>query len=253
MFAYESVMKKAAIEAADAVVTISEPLKKLIISWGADPAKIHVVPNAVDTAHFNPRPPSARLVEKYKLEGKTVIGFIGSLTGYEGLKELVSVVDALIDEGLDIVLMIVGDGREKFKLESLTKSKNIIFPGRIPFAEVEEYYTLFDICPFPRNDFEICRYVPPLKILEAMAMEKAVIASDVAPLLEIIENGKNGLVCKADNVESLKTSILQLYNDVALRKRLGREARKWVKVNRTWDNASQKYMKLYRSFGSDNV
>ena len=126
MFEYESTMKKAAIEAADAVVTISNPLKELIVSWGADPAKIHVVPNAVDTAHFSPRSPSVRLVERYQLQGKTVVGFIGSLTGYEGLKELVLAVDGLIAEGLDIVLMIIGDGREKANMERLAKSKNII-------------------------------------------------------------------------------------------------------------------------------
>ncbi len=248
MFAYESIMKKAAIEAADAVVTISEPLKDLIVSWGADAAKIYVVPNAVDTALFSPRSPSARLVEKYKLEGKTVIGFIGSLTGYEGLKELVSVADALIEEGSDIALMIVGDGREKADLEGLAKSENIIFAGRVPFEEVEEYYTLFDICPFPRNDFEICRYVPPLKILEAMAMKKAVIVSDVAPLLDIVEDGANGLVCKADDTVSLKHSIVQLYEDVALRKTLGESAREWVEQNRSWQDIGEKYITLYNTF-----
>lgn len=253
MFEYESTMKKAAIQAADAVVTISNPLKDLIVSWGANPDKIHVVPNAVDTTLFTPRSPSVSLVEKYQLQGKTVVGFIGSLTGYEGLKELVLAVNELIAEGLDIVLMIVGDGREKANLERLTKSTNIIFTGRVPFEEVEEYYTLFDICPFPRNNFEICRYVPPLKILEAMAMEKAIIISDVAPLLEIIENGKNGLVCKADNLESLKTSILQLYQDISLRERLGKKAREWVEANRSWNDASEKYIKLYNSFKDSHV
>ena len=252
MFAYESEMKKAAIEAADAVVTISQPLKELIVSWGADASKIHVIPNAVDTTHFYPRPPSTKLVEKYKLQDKTVLGFIGSLTGYEGLEQLVLVVDELIAEGLDIALMIVGDGREKENLERLAKSKNIIFTGRVPFEEVEEYYTLFDICPFPRNDFEICRYVPPLKILEAMAMRKAVIVSDVAPLLELVENGSHGLVCKADNLESLKRSILQLHQDVSLRERLGVKAREWVELHRSWKDASEKYMKLYNTFKDDH-
>ncbi len=248
MFEYESIMEKTAIQAADAVVTISEPLKDLIVSWGVNPAKIHIIPNAVDTTLFNPRSPSARLVKKYKLEGKTVVGFIGSLTGYEGLKELVSVVDELIKEGLDIALMIVGDGREKADLKNFTKSKNIIFTGRVSFEEVEEYYSLFDICPFPRNNFEVCRYVPPLKILEAMAMKKAVIVSNVAPLLEIVEDGVNGLVCKADDTVSLKHSIVQLYEDILLRKRLGENARKWVEHNRSWNVIGKKYNILYNSF-----
>ncbi len=253
MFEYEAAMEKTAVEAADVVVTISDPLKELMVNWGVNPDKIHVIPNAVDTTLFSPRSPSVRLVENYKLEGKTVVGFIGSLTGYEGLEQLVLAVDELIDERLDIMLMIVGDGREKANLERLAKSKNIIFTGRVPFEEVEEYYTLFDICPFPRNDFEICRYVPPLKILEAMAMKKAVIVSDVAPLLEIVEDGINGLVCKADNIESLKASIVQLHEDVSLRKSLGTKARKWVESNRSWNDISEKYIKLYNSFKDRHV
>ena len=251
MYAYEETMERAAIEAADAVVTISQALKDLIVSWGKESKKIHVAHNAVDADRFQPRSRSQRLVEKYSLNGKTVVGFIGSLTGYEGLQELVLATNELIAEGMDIALIIVGEGRERAKLESLVKSKDIIFTGRVPYEEVEEYYTLFDICPFPRNDFEVCRYVPPLKILEAMAMEKAVIVSDVAPLLEIIENGKNGLVCKADSIKSLKESIKKLYLNDALRNKLGKQARQWVKENRSWEKTSETYIKLYKSFEKD--
>jgi glycosyltransferase involved in cell wall biosynthesis len=253
MFAYESIMEKAAIEAADAVVVISSSLKKLIESWGADPAKIHIIPNAVDIDRFVSKEPNIKLIEKYGLQDKTVIGFIGSLTGYEGLKEVILAVDQLIDEGLNIVLMIIGDGREKKNLEQLARSKNIIFTGKIPHETVEEYYALFDICPYPRNDFEICHYVPPLKVLEAMAMQKAVIVSNIAPLLDIVENGKNGLVCEPDNIESLKSSILKLYHNKMLRDTLGEKARKWVEKNRSLNSMSQKYLHLYNSFKEDNV
>lgn len=245
MFAYEEEMEKSVAKGADAVVTISNALRELIVSWGVEEDKIHVIPNAVDITLFQKKSPNQQLINKYGLDGKIVIGYIGSITGYEGLKELILAVDELIEEKIDIALLIVGEGREKYNLQKLAKSKDIIFTGRVPFEEVVEYYSIFDICPFPRNDYKVCRYVPPLKILEAMVMKKAIIVSDVAPLLEIIENGENGLVCEADSVETLKESILKLYYNKNMRKELSQKAHSWVLENRTWDEISQEYIELY--------
>jgi len=249
MYAYEREMEKAALHYADRVVVISKAMENLVKHWGIDETKIHLIPNAVDTARFVPIPKSEVLVQKYGLEDKCVIGFLGSLTGYEGLKELVASVNELVEEGYDdLVLMIVGDGREKESLEKLANARHTIFTGRIAHDEVDAYYSLFDICPFPRNNYEVCRYVPPLKVLEAMAMEKAVIVSNVAPLLEMVRDGKEGLVCESDSVESLKEAIVQLYKACSLRKTLGRTAREWVVQNRSWEENGVRYKALYDSF-----
>lgn len=253
MFDYEMEMVKGGAKSADVVVTISTALKELIVSWGIEEKKIRVIPNAVDISYFKPQKKSKRLIQKYNLEGKVIVGYIGSVTGYEGLKELVLAINQLVKDKLDIVLMIVGDGREKQRLEKISKTKNIIFTGRVPFDEVEEYYSLFDITPFPRNDYEVCRYVPPLKILEAMAMEKAVIVSNVAPLCEIIDDGVNGLVCETDNVESLKEKIVQLHHDISLRETLGKNSRVWVRENRSLEDMSLRYMALYNSLKDAHV
>ncbi len=77
-------------------------------------------------------------------------------------------------------------------------------------------------------------------------MKKAIIVSDVAPLLEIIEDGENGLVCEADSVESLKETILKLYHNKERRKELSKKAYNWVLEHRTWDRMSQKYIELYK-------
>jgi len=248
MYAYESQMEKAALYYADCVVVLSKAMEHLVKRWGVDETKIHLIPNAVDTARFVPIPKSEVLVQKYGLEDKCVIGFLGSLTGYEGLKELVESVNELVEEGYDdLVLMIVGDGREKESLEKLANVKHTIFTGRVPYDEVDAYYSLFDICPFPRNNYEVCRYVPPMKVLEAMAMEKAVIVSNVAPLQEMVRDRKEGLVCKADSVESVKQAIVTLYKDRVLRESLGSAAREWVVQNRSWEENRVRYKALYDS------
>ena len=245
MFEYEEEMVRSAAIASDKVVTISEALKKLIVSWGIEERKITVIPNAVDINSFKPQEKSINLLERYNLKDKFIVGFIGSLTSYEGLELLIEAVQKLENNKKDIVLMIVGDGNEKKKLVKLATSKSIIFTGRVPHSEVQEYYSIFDVCVYPRNDYEVCRYVPPLKPLEAMAMKKAVIVSDVAPLLEMVEDGVTGLVCKADDVQSLKDKILLLYTNQELRKTIATNAFKWVKEYRSWDLMVRKYITLY--------
>ncbi len=248
MYTYEMEMEKAAANASDAVVTISYALKNLLIQWGTEAEKIHVIPNAVDTSFFVPLEKDAQLLQQYNLSNKTVIGFVGSLTGYEGLKELILATEELIKEKSNICLIIVGDGRELKKLKTLAKSPEIIFTGRVPFEEVKRYYSLFDICPFPRNDYEVCQYVPPLKILEAMTMKKPVIVSDVAPLLEIITDNENGLVCRADSIKSLKEKLFYLIENVEERKMLAEQGYNWVQKNRSWDTVIKKYIQLYNLF-----
>ncbi|GIS44782.1 MAG: hypothetical protein Ct9H90mP16_18520 [Candidatus Poseidoniales archaeon] len=76
--------------------------------------------------------------------------------------------------------------------------------------------------------------VSPLKPFEAMAMEKLVIASNVAALEEIVKHEETGLFFKKDNVHSL-TNVLELgITDSKMRLKLGKQARKWVKEERDW-------------------
>jgi len=250
MYEYEQEMELSIARKVHRVIVISKALQNLLISFGINKEKIRVIPNAVDLKKFHPIKKNNTLVKQYNLENKFVIGFLGSLTAYEGLKELILSVDNLveIENYANIVLMIVGDGRERKNLEKLTQSKNIIFTGRVAFQEVNNYYSLFDICPFPRNNVEVCRYVPPLKPLEAMAMQKAIIVSDVAPLLEMVEDNQTALVCKADSIEDLKAKILILYKDKQKCNQLAINARKFVEQHRNWSNISKQYKEIYNEF-----
>jgi len=245
MFEYEQKMVQTAAINATKVVVLSNAFKNLLISWGIEEQKISVIPNAVDISLFEPQKPCNELIEKYKLQDRFVVGFIGSLTAYEGLEYLVKAVDELSLK-YPISLVIVGDGKEKEKLQKITNNQNIIFTGRVPHNEVKKYYSIFDVCAYPRTDDEVCRYIPPLKPLEAMSMQKAIIVSDVTPLLEMVDDKKTGLVCKTNNTESLKQNIFKFYSDQKLKENLSYNARLWVEKNRNWKTISNKYITLYR-------
>lgn len=237
---------------ADACFAISEALKADLVANGLPEEKITVLPNAVDVDRFSPSLPDEELLEKYRLHGRLVVGFIGSFTHYEGLDALMDAVLELNWRGHPVSLLMVGDGADNLKrLKELHRARGshpaIIFTGRVPFEDVRRYYSLMDIMPFPRIGAKVCQCVPPLKPLEAMAMGKAVLASDVEALTEIVHDGETGLVFSADDTPDLVHKLETLATAPELRRRLAQAARDWVVAERDWRKVSQRILRVYES------
>ena len=237
---------------ADACFAISEALKAELVANGLAEDKITVLPNAVDVERFTPLPPDRELLEKYRLEGRLVVGFIGSFTAYEGLDALLDAVLELNWRGFPVSLLMVGDGADNLqRMKALHQARGshpaVIFTGRVPFEDVPRYYSLIDIMPFPRINAKVCRCVPPLKPLEAMAMGKTVLVSDVAALTEIVRDGETGLVFAADHVADLVRKLETLATTPELRQRLAHRGREWVVAERDWRIVSQRILRVYEN------
>jgi len=235
---------------ADKVITITEALKEEMIRRGVASEKIVVIPNGVDSAKFKPLERNIALQKTLNVKDKIVIGYLGSFVSYEGLNYLVDAVNILIHKGIkNISILMVGDGAVyqeiQDQVQKLNLSSYFIFTGRVSHQKINEYYSLVDIAPFPRKGVPVCEMVSPLKPFEAMAMEKAVIVSDVAALSEIIDDGKTGLVFKKDNIYDLADKLEILISNKQLCKSLGAEARKWIKEHREWHVLSQKLLDVY--------
>lgn len=236
---------------AKAVFAISEALKKDLVENGLPEDKITVLPNAVDVKRFAPLAPDAEIMARYNLEGRTVLGFIGSFTRYEGLENLIESVLALNWQGMPASLLLVGDGPGGYlqRLKNLHKAYGshpaIIFTGRVPFVDVPRYYSVMDIMPFCRIPAKVCQCVPPLKPFEAMAMGKTVLVSDVAALTEIVRDGETGLVFKSGDQANLTARLGELVRDGELRHRLAEDGRKWVLAERDWHKISQRILRVY--------
>ena len=235
-------------EVADEVFCISESLKKYLISHGIDQSKITVIPNGVDTASIAPMEKDNEIIRKYNLKKYHVIGFIGSITSYEGLDLVIQALKDL-NERMDLEkkfkLLIVGDGQYRSHLQSLSEKLNlqdyVIFTGRVSHEDISKYYSVIDIAPFARTGDLVCRLVTPLKTYEAMAMAKKVIVSDVGALQEMVIDGNTGQVFEAENLEGLKESILKVINNI----NIGENARDWVVNQRDWSLIISKVINLY--------
>src|SRR5699024_6447800 len=253
-FEYLKRMEADAAHGATRVIAITEALKTELVDRGVDAGKITVVPNGVDTDRFVPTAPDEELIDALGVRGKTVIGYVGTVVDYEGLDLLLAATRELRRTREDFHVLVIGDGA---KLEDLRASvaaagigDAVTFTGRVPHEEVERYYSLIDITPFPRLPLPVTEMVSPLKPFEAMAMGKAVVASDVAALAEIVTPEMNGLLHEKGSAESLTEQLTALLDDTALRSRLGAQAREWVVAERTWSSLAGRIAAVYEEIAN---
>lgn len=245
-------METEAAQGADLVITITGALKDEMVRRGIPEGKIVVIPNGVDSSRFQKLVPDIALAKALSLEGYPIIGYIGSIVDYEGLTLLLEASRLLRDSGVKFKVLIVGDGdafdQLKKRADDLNLDDIVIFTGRVPHHDVEKYYSLVDICAFPRIGVPVTEMVSPIKPFEAMCMQKAIIVSDVAALKEIVIDGETGLVFRKDDFNDLATAIKKLLSSSALREQLGVQAREWAVKERDWrvlsSRLSQHYAKL---------
>ncbi|MDO4254713.1 MAG: glycosyltransferase [Kocuria sp.] len=247
-------MEADAAREATHVLAITQALKDELIERGVDAAKITVVPNAVDGNRFTPQERDPGLEHTLGLLGKTVIGYVGSVLDYEGLGLLIEAADRMRHTRDDFVVLIVGDGAELEKYQQEVRNRDVEnfvhFTGRVPHEDVERYYSLVDIAPFPRLPLPVCEMVSPLKPFEALAMQKAVVASDVAALAEIITPVFNGLLHRKGDCEDLVSKLELLLDNVELRHDLAARGRTWVLENRQWNAVSRIVSDIYDQLGA---
>jgi PEP-CTERM/exosortase A-associated glycosyltransferase len=235
---------------ADAVTTICEGLRREIVDRGIRADKVSVIPNAVDPVRFGMqglRRPA--LAKRLGLDGACVVGFIGSFYGYEGLALLLKAVPAMVGTMPSIRVLLVGGGYEEERLRRQAAADGIadkvVFAGRVPHDEVQDYYSLVDIFVYPRERTRVTELVTPLKPLEAMAQGRSVVASDVGGHRELIRDGDTGVLFRAGDPRSLAEAVLRVLNDPVLAAAMRGKARRFVEAERTWTQSVSRYSNVY--------
>ena len=243
---------------ADQVICISETLKKEAISRGVNPEKITVVTNAVEKKMNEKKSKSSRLKSaKDSLDLSTstvVVGYIGSLREMEGVDLTAKAVAKLADKGHDVRFFVLTgkNGQEELKAlcKKLGMSDKSTIMGPVPHEEVPVFYDLIDIFIVSRPETRVTKLVTPLKPFEAMVMGKAVIASKLPALEEIIQHENTGLLYQPNDLEDLARSIEKCIEDPNLREQLGKDAHDWVIENRTWDIVVKNTLEVYKNLNS---
>src|SRR5208283_1093791 len=227
------------------VAVLCNGLKKDLVGRGIPEEKLTVVSNGINPEDFRPHDPDAELARSLGISGKKVLGFIGSFYRYEGLDLLIEAVAKLSATRDDLVLLLVGGGEMEAELrdqiEKMKLQGRVVLPGRIPHEKIPSIYSLIDILVYPRYSMRLTELVTPLKPLEAMAMAKPLVASDIGGHRELIIEGSTGLLFKPGDVSSLVKVLERLLDDAGLRNKLALQASHWVCENQTWAKTSSVY------------
>lgn len=232
------------------VAILCNGLKDDLIKRGIPGEKITCVFNGINPDDFSPCPPDEDYLNQWNLSGKKVIGFIGSFYRYEGLDLLVQAFSKVANQNADVILLLVGGGEMEKELrsqiDSLGLTDKVVMPGRIPHDRIPGVYSLVDILAYPRYSMRLTELVTPLKPLEAMAMGKVLVASDVGGHQELIRHNETGVLFPAGHADALSDAIETLLNDESLRRKIQARGETWVKENHTWEKTTSVYNNIYR-------
>ena len=241
-----------ALQRVNHVFTICEGLRKDIVARGIPSGKVTVVPNAVDIEMFEPGgQPDAELKAQLGLQGRSVVGFIGSFYAYEGLDLLLDALPGILSSRPDVRVLLVGGGPQEAALKAqairLGVADKVVFTGRVPHDQVQRYYDLVDILAYPRHSMRLTELVTPLKPLEAMAQGRLLVASDVGGHKELIRHGETGILFKAGSVDALVQAIVDLLREQNRWDPMRQAGRTFVETERNWVASVSNYADVYAS------
>lgn len=236
---------------ADHVLVITEQVRAELIARGVDGARISLLPNAVNEAEFVPLPPDHAYAQSVGITlDRPVIGFAGSLVAYEGLDVLLESVRVLRDREVPVQLVIAGSGSAEEGLRKLAATlgieRDVKFLGRIPATDVPRLMSLMDVMPCPRLSTRVTEMVSPLKPLEALAVGKPVVLSDVAPHVDLVpRDGSRGMLVSPGDAGELADALTEILGDEERARGMAREGRLWVVRNRSWKVISDSLASIY--------
>jgi glycosyltransferase involved in cell wall biosynthesis len=216
------------------VIVVSTPLKNFLISTGVPENKIVVMPNGVDTEMFHPAIDGQQVRKHLRIEGNTVIGFTGILRPWHGMELLIQAFHEMCRTRGDLHLLIVGDGPIRCDLEKRVAknglSGRVTITGRQAHEMVRFFIAAMDIAVSPLSTF----YASPMKLIEYMAMGKALVAPNTPNICDVVTDGEDGLLFCPTKVDDLKQKLLSLIASSDLREKLGLQARRKIESRYTW-------------------
>jgi PEP-CTERM/exosortase A-associated glycosyltransferase len=246
---------------ADAVVAICESLRRELTPRVGHAGTVDVVANGVDVDAFAPCPEPEGLRQRLGLARRQIVLYAGSFQPYEGLELLVQAMPHVLAHVPDAHLLMVGGSASLAYASGATGAlqedslgilvgqlglqSRVTFTGRIPHEDVRQLYTLADIVAYPRLLTLTTALTTPLKPLEAMAMGRAVVVSDVPAVRELVVDGKTGVAFRAGSARSLADCCVGLLRDASTRARLGHAAREAVIADRQWPDLIARYGAIY--------
>lgn len=224
------------LRGADVVVCLTRSDVEEVVRLGCSLKRVRLIPNAVDTELF--RPSGER-------ESSLVV-WVGRFVPEKGVEYLIEAARMVVDEFKDVRFLLVGYGPLKTKMMRLVHERGldefVRFVGPLSRDEVAEVLGRAGVFVLPSLSEGM-----PLALLEGMSCGNAVVASDVGGIAEVVRDYDNGVLVSPRDAKELASSILMLFRDDGLRRKLAEHARETVEKEHSWNSILAQLDSVYES------
>jgi len=204
------------------------------------PGYYNIIPNGVDVEHFSP---DVAPIEEFD-DGKLNILFVSRLEKRKGLNYLLQAFKQVKEEIPNSRLIVVGPGtrlrRRYERYVARSGLKDVVFVGLVSYDDLPRYYQTADVFCAPAIGSESFGII----LLEAMAMGKPIVASNIEGYASVISHGADGLLVPPADKDKLAQALISLLNDEALRQEMGAKGR--IKaLEHSWEHIAQRVFDYY--------
>lgn len=202
-----------------------------IEALGYPAERMAYLPNGVDETWLAP-PPAAQVEQlrcDWKLAGRRVVGYVGSLSlSSHAVGLLLESMAQICARCPDVVLLIVGGGEDYQRVRAMAAelglAQAVRFTGHVPAADVPAYYALADVTVDPVHDDQVARARCPLKIVQSLAAGKPVVTGDVGERRELLDDGRAGVLVPPGDASALADGLSRVLDNPELRHSLAQGA-----------------------------
>lgn len=239
-------------ERADHLLVNSPAYRDYLVLKGIDPLRISFIPNGVDSEMFDPSSRGEHIRQQLGLGDQFVATYAGAIGMANDIDMLVAAADALRSRQ-DIHLLVVGDGKEKGRLEKEVRRrglKNITFAGSFPKSQMSGVLAASDACLATLRNIPMFKTTYPNKVFDYMAAGRPIILAIDGVIREVIESAECGIFVPPGDPQSLAAALVRLSGSPEVARRMGLNARKYVIEHFSRDEHAVQFAELISRLAS---
>jgi len=212
------------------VVTLSPGMLDALIKMKVPKAKLSMIPNSSDIDIFTPRPPDPLVADRYGVRHQFVVSYAGAMGMANGLDVIIETARILQSRGeRHIHFLLIGDGRERPKLEAMSRQynlQNVTLLAPMSKTELAQTLPISDLCLTVFAPYPVLETTSPNKFFDALALGRPILVNYGGWVKDLLEQHNAGVAVASNNPDEIAQAILALRSQPELCAEMGRNARR---------------------------